>query len=189
MSVIKGCWRDTAHLRQAGQTLLQVPASALLNPLSLARSGHSIIPQDLFPTSSTHPTHARKKPKTQHQPVSSRKLNTTQLLTLQLAFTRRRGASSSDPWQPYLATLPSAFSPWHPLTWLADKSLPAEYRKLVDNLPDGAKRKLGEVQSRFDGDKKLLRTVLVRGYAFFVGHTLSLTPSGSGRAFRLEGCF
>lgn len=94
--------------------------------------------------------------------MSGRKLNTTQLLTLQLALIRRRGASSSDPWQPYLATLPSAFSPWHPLTWLTDKSLPAEYRELANDLPDGAKRKLEEVQSRFEGDIKLLKTVMVR---------------------------
>lgn len=153
--------RDESSFPQAEQTLLQIPASALLNPLSLSRSQHSSIPQHLFPTSSSHPPHPRKKPKTQQGPVSSRKLNTTQLLTLQLALSRHGGASSSDPWQPYLATLPSSFSPWHPLTWLADPTLPKDYRKVVDELPVGAKRKLEEVRGRFEGDRELLRTAIV----------------------------
>ncbi|OCF32077.1 hypothetical protein I316_06233 [Kwoniella heveanensis BCC8398] len=129
-----------AHASKSGDTLLHIPASAMLNPLTLIHN--TTIPLHLFPQSSSRPrrtttttvsaravssgnndeedksfTSEAKRRKSNNSP-SLKKLDTTQLLTLHLALTRDPHGRHKSPWEGYIGTLPHEFRPWHPLTWL-----------------------------------------------------------------------
>lgn len=147
---------------QAGETILEAPSSALLNPLTLAST--STIPDHLFPLSTSPPP--AKKTKTTRSSFSSTstspRLNTTQLLTLYLALTRDPKNRHPSPWKPYLATLPQSFEPWHPLTWCYKQGHEGWWQKLVGHLPISTRRKLEEVKGRYEVDLEVLKRVLVR---------------------------
>ncbi|WVQ99075.1 hypothetical protein IAU59_006207 [Kwoniella sp. CBS 9459] len=124
-----------ARASKSGDTLLHIPASAMLNPLTLIHD--TAIPIHLFPQSSSRPrrtpTAASSSSSTSHHVNSNgegddgssakrrkpnSKLDTTQLLTLHLALTRDPKGRYKSPWETYIDTLPAEFRPWHPLTWL-----------------------------------------------------------------------
>jgi hypothetical protein len=143
---------------QAGQTILEIPSSALLNPLTLAST--PLIPEHLFPLSSRPPP--AKKPRTTRSSISnSPRLNTTQLLTLYLALTRDPESRNASPWKPYLATLPESFFPWHPLTWYYKIGEEGWWQKLHGLMPASTRRMLEKVKERYEEDLGVLRGVLV----------------------------
>jgi hypothetical protein len=145
---------------QAGQTVLEIPSSALLNPLTLAST--PLIPEHLFPLSSKPPP--TKKTKTTRSSLSSTsiRLNTTQLLTLYLALTRDSKARNASPWKSYLGTLPESFHPWHPLTWYYKEGEDGWWQKVLRLMPTSTLRMLDKVKERYEEDLKVLITVLVR---------------------------
>nr|XP_019042616.1 hypothetical protein I302_09225 [Kwoniella bestiolae CBS 10118]OCF21546.1 hypothetical protein I302_09225 [Kwoniella bestiolae CBS 10118] len=152
-----------------GDTLLHIPASAMLNPLTLLPS--SSIPSHLFPqTTSSRAAPLPKKPRIANPP---RKLDTTQLLTLHLALTRDPKERYKSDWQVYIDSLPKSFRPWHPLTWTIPPSLSpnepkereAEGWEWWNNLynvgiSQSTKLKVQDVKQRFDKDYEVLLEVL-----------------------------
>ncbi|WVF71829.1 hypothetical protein IAT40_006638 [Kwoniella sp. CBS 6097] len=125
-----------AHASQYEDTLLHMPASSMLNPLTLIQD--TPIPLHLFPQSSSRPRRTTTGPSLssasmnkgdeeesakRRKPNSQRlKLDTTQLLSLHLALTKDPKGRYPSPWAAYIDTLPAEFRPWHPLTWLIPPS-------------------------------------------------------------------
>lgn len=157
-------------MKQAGETILEIPSSALLNPLTLA-SSTTQIPDYLFPrpsTSTTSGTHPTKKARTSSTTTrrssiasETKCLNTTQLLTLYLALNRDPKSRRSSPWNKYFETLPKAFVPWHPLTWYYNTGHDGWLLKLIDMMPVSARLKLEDVKKRYADDSEVLKGVLV----------------------------
>lgn len=158
---------------QAGETILEIPASALLNPLTLAAS-NTIIPDNLFPVSnSSSSSHAAKRAKTTRRSdvaAQTNWLNTTQLLTLYLALNRDPKAAKSSPWAKYLGTLPKSFAPWHPLTWYYEEGYEGWWKKPIRFLPTSARLKLEDVKRRYEEDAAVLKDVLVCGIPVCLGN-------------------
>ncbi|OXC69576.1 hypothetical protein AYX13_01743 [Cryptococcus neoformans] len=123
-------------------TLLHIPSSAMLNPLTMFAAdaasrppskgpAHSI-PRHLYPrpTHITSSTNSSKRIKTSSaSPITIstangessshyRQLDTTELLTLHLALSKDPQKRYFSDWQVYIETLPKEFRPWHPLTWV-----------------------------------------------------------------------
>ena len=171
---------NTDNMPQPGSTLLTIPASALLNPLTLASS---IIPTHLFPRCTSY-AHRAKRARTSS---TTWRLNTTQLLTLYLALTRHLERRHASPWEAYLDSLPGDFRPWHPLTWLVPPSDAGQVEKwkrwnaLAGMVPRSARMKLEAVRARFDEDLEVVQRVLVR--------LISSTPSESDQHQREEEPF
>lgn len=148
---------------------MEIPSSALLNPLTLAST--SSIPEDLHPLSSSSSSapHVQKKAKTTRRSSTTtstgvNRLNTTQFLTLYLALHRdTKSKHYSTPWTAYFGTLPKSFAPWHPLTWHYQPE-DSWFHKMIDYLPVSAKSKLDEVKARYEEDARVLRGVLVCHY-------------------------
>jgi hypothetical protein len=145
---------------QAGRTILEIPSSALLNPLTLAST--PLIPEHLFPLSSKPPPAKKTKTTRSSLPSTSPRLNTTQLLTLYLALTRDPKARNASPWKSYLCTLPESFHPWHPLTWYYKEGENGWWQKILHLMPVSTLRMLDRVKERYEEDLKVLTTVLVR---------------------------
>ena len=145
---------------QAGQTILEIPSSALLNPLTLAST--PLIPEHLFPLSSKPPPAKKTKTTRSSLSSSSTRLNTTQLLTLYLALTRDSKSRNASPWKSYLGTLPASFHPWHPLTWYYKEGENGWWQKVLRLMPASTLRMLEKVKERYEEDLKVLVTVLVR---------------------------
>lgn len=162
LSVPLSCSVNAQLTSQAGETILEIPSSALVNPLTLA-AGSSGIPEHLFPlsASATHPAKRAKTTRASIGASNSRRLNTTQLLTLYLALNRH--AKPSAPWGKYIATLPKSFAPWHPLTWYYKDEYEGWWPRLPNFMPISAKRKLEDVKSRYEEDVEVLKAVLVSG--------------------------
>ncbi|KAK4689124.1 hypothetical protein P7C73_g987, partial [Tremellales sp. Uapishka_1] len=155
------------------QPLLEIPSSALLNPLTLLKSPSNTIPSQLFPVpdrklGSKSTKRAKKTPR----------LNTTQLLTLHLALTRDPGGGHPSDWQPYLRTLPQTFTPWHPLSWSVDQDDTWWKALLGEGVSRGVREKIDDVKERFEEDAAVLRLVL-REEEPFKGQALDsrITPS------------
>lgn len=144
---------------QAGQTILEIPASALLNPLTLAST--PLIPDHLFPLSSKPPPAKKTKTTRSSLPSTSTRLNTTQLLTLYLALTRDPKARNTSPWKSYLNTLPESFWPWHPLTWHYKQGEEGWWQKLIGLMPASTRKMLDGVKERYEVDLGVLKGVLV----------------------------
>lgn len=129
-------------LNQERSTLLHIPSSAMLNPLTMFAAdaasrppskgpAHSI-PRHLYPrpTHITSSTNSSKRIKTSSaSPITIstangessshyRQLDTTELLTLHLALSKDPQKRYFSDWQVYIETLPKEFRPWHPLTWV-----------------------------------------------------------------------
>ncbi|WWD16279.1 hypothetical protein CI109_100705 [Kwoniella shandongensis] len=185
-----------------GETLLHIPASAMLNPLTLIRD--SPIPKHLFPqpTHRISTTNSSKRVKTspstatstattaQSSVSSSKPLDTTQLLTLHIALTRDPLKRYPSEWDVYMNALPREFRPWHPLTWLItpqkstknDKSKIEEdekewewWSKLAEKgLSPTTRIKLDDVKKRFEHDEEVIMEVL-RKEKPFKSHNLATT--------------
>lgn len=171
---------------QPGDTILEIPSSALLNPITLA--SNSSIPDYLHPRSadSSSVSHVQKKTKTTRRSSTTTKtganrLNTTQFLTLYLALHRESSSRPASPWEPYFATLPKAFTPWHPLTWYYEPE-DSWLQKLIELMPVSARVKLEDVKNRYEEDAKVLKSVLVCP-------TLAFSLGRSGDAKRAESFF
>ena len=161
--------------------MLLVPASALLNPLTILTSSQNTIPAHLFPEQPS-------KPNTKRRRVSiSQRLNTTQLLTLHLALTRDPDGRHGSAWEVYLDTLPRSFRPWHPLTWVVPpkpKGKVNGHGGATNEHGDAGMDKLGKVpiearenvlrvKKRFDEDLEVLQKVLVRHPRAILLHLLT----------------
>lgn len=136
--------------------MLQIPSSALLNPLTLISSDLNTIPHHLFPLSDRIPPSKKKR----HS--LSNRLNTTQILTLHLLLTRDPENRHPSAWNVYLKTLPN-FEGWHPLTWfygVEDKE-GVKRRKILECLPESTRQKLDDVKGRYEADRDVLKGVLV----------------------------
>ena len=144
---------------QAGETILEIPSSALLNPLTISTT--PLIPDHLFPLTSKPPPAKKTKTSRSSVPSTSTRLNTTQLLTLYLALTRDTKSRTASPWKTYLATLPESFWPWHPLTWFYKEGEDGWWQKLLQLIPASTLTMLEGVKERYEEDLKILRTVLV----------------------------
>lgn len=122
---------------------MSIPASALINPLTLLNS--DALPAHLFPSfSPSSASGSRLSPSTSVKRARNgdtilpnegqSRLTTPQLLNLFLAINRdpqRRGASDTgtgtgteNNWEAYFDTLPGTFRPWHPLCWLVKEPEP-----------------------------------------------------------------
>jgi len=149
-----------------GETLLSIPPSAMVNPLTLPPS---TIPTHLFPQPISH-SHRLKRPRKSDPAI--RRLNTTQLLTLHLALARDKLGRHPSRYEVYLDTLPTSFRPWHPLTWHVPPDAQAKIKKeakewewwrtLARLIPRGATSYLQEVRRRYEEDLSVLREILVR---------------------------
>lgn len=112
-----------AHTTQTGEILLDIPSSALLNPLTIKSSPCNTIPSHVFPLTEADLS-AQGAIKGKSNGVVKRKrlsaaprLNATQIMCLHLLLTRDTKARHVSDWAAYIATLPD-FEGWHPLTWL-----------------------------------------------------------------------
>ncbi|GFZ45944.1 hypothetical protein JCM24511_03677 [Saitozyma sp. JCM 24511] len=165
----------------AGETILEIPASAMINPLTLLST--SSIPTHLFPNSVSGtklPRRGTAKAALANGdgddcPGSGEHLTTTQLLTLQLALWRVDPAARG-PWGVYVDTLPTEFRPWHPLSWLVTPDTPGSgagsksqahpqwsmWHALADCLPRSTRSKLADVEQRFWRDVGIIRAAIVR---------------------------
>jgi hypothetical protein len=95
-------------------------------------------------------------------------MTTTQTLSLYLALHRRSSAEKGhprySPWAAYLATLPTSFRPWHPLTWLVEPVSGApesEHWPSLNHLcntyvPESAHEKLQDMLERYKADIKMM---------------------------------
>ncbi|ORY22585.1 hypothetical protein BCR39DRAFT_551372 [Naematelia encephala] len=171
-------WRDvpgkgrglfTTRRMKPDERLLLIPASAMINPLTLARDGH--LPEHIFPqaTSITRPS---KKARAE----TVQRMNTTQLLTLHMA--RLRASPGPSKYAAYLATLPRSFRPWHPLTWLyplrqVEDGEQAAWNDLFEKAPRVARQKLLEVKRRYEDDIDVIKEAQHDGPAY--GHLASIS--------------
>ncbi|WVQ81248.1 hypothetical protein IAT38_003370 [Cryptococcus sp. DSM 104549] len=169
-------------------TLLHIPSSAMLNPLTLLAASSSVtasthpdrhsIPRHLFP----QPTHVtssvnsskRLKPSPSSPtngvtatPAFPRQLDTTELLTLQVALSRDPQKRYESDWQVYIETLPKDFRPWHPATWVikpedASKQDDWEWWHSLYEIGTSPtlKAKIQDVKKRFETDYGVLMEVL-----------------------------
>lgn len=177
--MVAGSWPRLTT--QAGETILEIPASAMINPLTLLST--SSIPSHLFPNSVSGtklPRRGTAKAALANEdgddrPGSGEHLTTTQLLTLQLALWRVDPAARG-PWGVYVDTLPTEFRPWHPLSWLVTPDTPGSgagsksqahpqwsmWHALADCLPRSTRSKLADVEQRFWRDVGVIRAAIVR---------------------------
>ncbi|KAK8869457.1 hypothetical protein IAR55_000021 [Kwoniella newhampshirensis] len=180
-----------------GETLLHIPSSAMLNPLTLIRD--SPIPKHLFPqpTHRIATTNPSKRIKTSliaadtarastdaEVPSSTKPLDTTQLLTLHIALTRDPLKRYPSEWDVYMNALPREFRPWHPLTWLIKPQGAKEekdwewWSKLAEKgLSPSTRAKLADVKKRFQQDRDVILDVL-RKEEPFKSHSLATTLTG-----------
>ncbi|WWC69104.1 uncharacterized protein I206_103040 [Kwoniella pini CBS 10737] len=160
-----------------GETLLHIPSTCMLNPLTLLPN--SLIPSHLFPQSVS-----RNNPNDSTTPISKkarmekgRKLDTTQLLTLHLALTKDSKNRYKSNWKEYIESLPKTFRPWHPLTWVVSPILTQKenvpqvewkwFNHLYDiGLSQAAKLKVQDVKKRFDEEYEILVEVLTEEEPF-----------------------
>lgn len=136
--------------------MLEIPSSALLNPLTLRISPLNTIPAHLFPC--TNADRAVVPVKRRRQSLTATRLDTTQLLTLHLLLSRDPEGRHQSAWKAYIATLPD-FEGWHPLTWVASGGEGVE--ELLGCLPVEAREKLEDVRKRYEADCEVLKGVLV----------------------------
>ncbi|WRT67493.1 uncharacterized protein IL334_004465 [Kwoniella shivajii] len=173
----------SSHKLQAGDTLLHIPSTCMLNPLTLLPN--SPIPKHLFPqtqpsssssskasvsNTSRSPSEAKRARislSTSSSSSPSRKLDTTQLLTLHLALTKDPKHRYESDWKVYIDTLPQSFRPWHPLTWVVKPDLDEDeedwkwWNCLYQiGLSESAKMKIDDVRERFEKDYEILIEVL-----------------------------
>ncbi|KAL7422560.1 hypothetical protein Q5752_003208 [Cryptotrichosporon argae] len=130
---VKGAGRGlyTKRALAPHETILQIPSSAMLNPLTLTTT---LIPPSLIPRPPvnphkrirlTSPGRARGGNENTAGPAAAAPpgpLNTTQVLTLEVALSKQ----AQGPWDSFMRTLPHSFRPWHPLTWVVDAGERAE---------------------------------------------------------------
>lgn len=95
-------------------------------------------------------------------------MTTTQTLSLYLALNRlsspQKGNPRYCPWSAYLATLPTTFRPWHPLTWMVEPVRDApdsdDWAALnhvaKTHLPSSALEKLQDMLERYRVDVKAM---------------------------------
>ncbi|WVR05501.1 hypothetical protein IAU60_002519 [Kwoniella sp. DSM 27419] len=174
----------TSRSLKPGETLLHIPAASMLNPLTLF--GNSPIPSHLFPQTrsssrastsvakpsvdgNAHAESSAKRPKV----TPTRKLDTTQLLTLHLVLTKDPKGRYPSPWQPYIHTLPRSFRSWHPLTWLVPPtgdSSRSDWETwsttALAGLSASTRKKLDEVNKRFEEDYEVIKEVLAEEEPF-----------------------
>ncbi|WWC89696.1 uncharacterized protein L201_004621 [Kwoniella dendrophila CBS 6074] len=166
------------HDLKKGDTLLHIPSTCMLNPLTLMSSPNQPIPLHLFPqtnrsssTSSTTPVNKKPRTSLQLHQQPSRKLDTTQLLTLHLALTKDPKERYKSYWKPYIDSLPKKFRPWHPLTWIIplhqsnhddkdDKEWEWWNNLYELGLSKSTKLKVEDVKKRFNKDYDVLIDVL-----------------------------
>lgn len=157
--------------------LIAIPTSALLNAHTLKPH----YPKDYFP-----PLWAKaRKLDTEAEAVKPLlPLTSNQLVTLHLALHHPESTLAghdtlpSDPWAPYLRSLPRSFHWHHPLTWLIKLSdedgngegaagdrlrdIEASLESLFACLPKRAQALVRDVERRFQADAEILRSLLVR---------------------------